>query len=182
MSMRLPLRGDFDAAALRRLARLSDDANQARRLLALATIYAGGSRTEAAAVGGVGRQIARDWVERFNAEGPKGLLDRKAPGQPPLLKAEHRAALVGMIEAGPTPSVHGVVRWRLVDLVQWIWDEFQITVSETTLGRVLKAMGYRKLSARLRHHAQNPEALEVFKKTSPPVWRRSRAARRLASA
>jgi len=182
MSVPLPLRGDFDAAALRRLARASDDANQARRLLALATIYAGGSRTEAAAVGGVGRQIVRDWVERFNAEGPNGLLDRKAPGQPPLLKAEHRAALVRMIEAGPIPAVHGVVRWRLVDLVQWVWDEFRITVSETTLGRVLKVMGYRKLSARPRHHAQNPAALEIFKKTSPPVWRRSRAARRQASA
>jgi transposase len=182
MSTALPLRRDFDADKLRRLARVSTDANQARRLLALATIYAGSSRAEAAAVGGVGRQIVRDWVERFNAEGPEGLIDRKAPGQPPLLKAEHRAALARMIEAGPIPAVHGVVRWRLVDLVQWLWDEFRITVSETTLGRVLKAMGYRKLSARPRHHAQNPEALEVFKKTSPPVWRRSRAARRLASA
>lgn len=182
MSRALPLRGDFDAPALRRLARASDDANQARRLLALATIYAGGSRAEAAAVGGVGRQIVRDWVERFNAAGPRGLLDRKAPGQPSLLKAEHRAALARMIEAGPIPAVHGVVRWRLVDLVQWVWDEFRITVSETTLGRVLKAMDYRKLSARPRHHAQNPEALVVFKKTSPPVWRRSRAAQRRASA
>ena len=182
MSTALPLRRDFDADKLRRLARTSDDANQARRLLALATIYAGGSRTEAAAIGGVGRQIVRDWVERFNAEGPKGLLDRKAPGQPPLLKAAHRAALARMIEAGPIPAVHGVVRWRLVDLVQWVWDEFRITVSETTLGRVLKAMGYRKLSARPRHHAQNPAALEIFKKTSRPVWRRSRAARRQASA
>lgn len=182
MSTPVPLRSDFDAPELRRLARISDDADQARRLLALATIYAGGSRTEAAAVGGVGLQIVRDWVLRFNAEGPKGLLDRKAPGQPPRLEAEHRAALVRMIEAGPIPAVHGVVRWRLVDLVQWIWDEFRITVSEVTLGRVLNAMGYRKLSARPRHHAQNPEALEVFKKTSPPVWQRSRAVRRPASA
>ena len=161
MSIPLPLRRDFDAAALRRLARASTDANQARRLLALATIYAGGSRAEAATVGGVGRQIVRNWVECFNAEGPKGLFDRKAPGQPPLLKAEHRAALARMIEAGPIPAVHGVVRWRLVDLVQWVWEEFRITVSETTLGRVLKAMDYLKLSARPRHHAQNPRGYGV---------------------
>jgi transposase len=182
MSRGLPLREDFDACTLRRLARGSDDANQARRLLALATIYAGGSRMEAAAVAGVGRQIVRDWVVRFNAEGPKGLIDRKAPGQPPLLNVEHRAALARMVEAGPIPAVHGVVRWRLVDLVQWVWDEFRITVSEATLGRVLKAMGYRKLSARPRHHAQNAEALEIFKKTSRPVWRRSAKPRRQASA
>lgn len=182
MSLPVALRRDFDAPGLRRLARASKDANQARRLLALATIYAGGTRTEAAEMGGVGLQIVRDWVVRFNADGPAGLLDRKAPGQPALLGGEHRRALAALIEAGPIPAVHGVVRWRLVDLVQWVWEEFRITVSETTLGRVLRKMGYRKLSARPRHHAQDPEAAAAFKKTSPPAWRRSRPAGRRASA
>ena len=70
MSLPVPLRADFNTPHLRRLARDSKDANQARRLLALATIYAGGSRRQAAEVGGVGLQIVRDWVIRFNAEGP----------------------------------------------------------------------------------------------------------------
>lgn len=182
MSTAVPLRRDFDAAGLRRLARSSKDANQARRLLALATIYAGGPRTDAAAVGGVGLQIVRDWVVRFNAEGPAGLLDRKAPGQPARLNPAHRCALGALLEAGPIPAVHGVVRWRLVDLAQWIWEEFQIAISQTTLGRVLRQMGYRKLSARPRHHAQNPDAAVAFKKRSPPAWRRSQPARQPASA
>jgi len=182
MSVPIPLRRDFDAPSLRRLARNSKDANQARRLLALAGIYAGGTRSQAAEMGGVGLQIVRDWVVRFNAGGPAGLLDRKAPGQPPRLKEAHRRALAELIKAGPIPAIHGVVRWRLVDLAQWLWEEFRITVSETTLGRVLHKMGYRKLSARPRHHAQNPEALAAFKKSSPPAWQRSRAARRQASA
>jgi transposase len=182
MSIPVPLRRDYEASGLRRLARHSKDANQARRLLALATIYAGGTRTQAADLGGVGLQIVRDWVVRFNVDGPAGLLDRKAPGQPPLLRDAHRRALAALIEAGPIPAVHGVVRWRLVDLVQWVWEEFRVTVSETTLGRVLRKMGYRKLSARPRHHAQNSEAATAFKKTSPPAWRRSRPARRRASA
>ena len=182
MSVPIPLRRDFDAPSLRRLARTSKDANQARRLLALAGIYAGGTRSQAAEMGGVGLQIVRDWVVRFNAGGPAGLLDRKAPGQPPRLKEAHRRALAELIEAGPIPAIHGVVRWRLVDLAQWLWEEFRITVSETTLGRVLHKMGYRKLSARPRHHAQNPEALAAFKQSSPPAWQRSRAARRQASA
>ena len=182
MSIPVALRGDFDAAGLRRLARVSKDANQARRLLALATIYAGGTRSAAAEVGGVGLQIGRDWVMRFNADGPAGLLDRKAPGQPALLNLAHRRALATMIETGPIPAVHGVVRWRLVDLAQWIWEEFQITLSETTLGRVLRQMGYRKLSARPRHHAQNPDAAVAFKKRSPPAWRRSQPAGPRASA
>ena len=182
MSIPVALRGDFDATSLRRLARGSKNANQARRLLALATIYAGGTRTEAAEVGGVGLQIVRDWVVRFNAAGPAGLLDRKAPGQPARLNHEHRRALAAMLEAGPIPAVHGVVRWRLVDLAQWVWEEFKIAISETTLGRVLRKMGYRKLSARPRHHAQNPDAAVAFKKRSPPAWRRSQPAKLPASA
>ncbi len=118
--MAIPLRGDFDASGLRAAARRSKDAAQARRLLALAAVYEGASRTEAAKVGGVTLQIVRDWVLRFNAQGPDGLIDRKAPGQPPRLDDTHRAALAAAIESGPTPALHGVVRWRLVDLCQWV--------------------------------------------------------------
>lgn len=80
MGSAIGLRDDFDGPALRRLARVSKAANQTRRLLALAGIYDGGSRTEAARIGGVGLQIVRDWVIRFNTSGPDGLLDGKAPG------------------------------------------------------------------------------------------------------
>jgi putative transposase len=79
MAAAIELRADYRADDLRRLAKASRDARQTRRLLALAVIYDGGSRTEAARVGGVGLQIVRDWVLRFNAEGPAGLVDRKAP-------------------------------------------------------------------------------------------------------
>ncbi|QRG06810.1 helix-turn-helix domain containing protein [Xanthobacter dioxanivorans] len=111
--MPIALRTDFDAIAVRAAARRSKDGAQARRLLALAAIYEGASRTEAARIGGVTLQIVRDWVMKFNAAGPDGLIDRKAPGPQSLLKAAHRAALVEAIERGPIPAVHGVVRWRI---------------------------------------------------------------------
>ena len=136
-------------------------------------IYDGGSRSEAARVGGVGLQIIRDWVLRFNAEGPEGLIDRKAPGPMPRLNAEHRAALAAAIESGPIPAIHGVVRWRLIDLCQWLWEEFRVAVARQTLSRELRALGYRKLTARPRHHAQAEGAVEHFKKVSPPSWQRS---------
>ena len=123
----------------------------------------------------------RDWVLRFNARGPDGLLDGKAPGQPSTLSHEHRQRLSEMIETGPIPAVHGVVRWRLADLVQWLWDEFRIGVSETTLGRELRALGCRKLSARPRHHAKSEAAVAAFQKSFPRVWRRSRSTRPMAS-
>ena len=166
MAAPIALRADFGADDLRRLTKSSRDARQTRRLLALAVIYDGGSRTEAARVSGVTLQIVRDWVLRFNAEGPSGLIDRKAPGKAPLLQAEHRAALAAAVEAGPKPYLDGVVRWRLVDLMQWLWERFGLSVSRQTLGRELQAMGYAKLSARPRHYAQDPQAADQFKKAS----------------
>ena len=83
--------------------------------------------------------------------------------------------------AGPIPSVHGVVRWRLIDLIAWLWEEFRITISKQTLSRELRAMEYRKLSARPRHHAKDEAAVAAFKKTSPPAWTRSRRRRLAAS-
>jgi transposase len=167
------LRKDFDATELRRLARGSKDGGQARRLLALVEIYDGGSRSDAARVGGVTLQSIRDWVLRFNSRGPEGLIDIKAPGPKPKLNAKQRRALKRIVEAGPIPAIHGVVRWRLIDLVQWISDEFAVSLDETTVGRMLKAMGFRKLSARPRHYAQNEFAVEAFKKTSRWKSRRS---------
>jgi transposase len=177
MAAPIQLRSDFDAARLRDLAKRSRDPDQTRRLLALAVLYEGGSRTDAARIGAVGLQTVRDWVLRFNAEGPEGLLTGKAPGARPLLNPEQRQALEHIVEEGPIPAVHGVVRWRLVDLVQWIWEEFQITISQQTLSRELRSLHYRKLSARPRHHAKSDAQVAAFKKPSPPVWRRSRQVR-----
>jgi transposase len=166
MPRAIALRPDFSATELRRLARRSkDDAAQARRLLALAAIYDGGMRSEAARLGNVTLQIVRDWVVRFNAEGPEGLRDRKAPGPTPLLTDAHRQALAAQIDSGPIPAAHGVVRWRLCDLGQWLWEEFRVSVSSQTLSRELRALGYRKLSARPKHHAQAIGAIETLKKT-----------------
>jgi transposase len=175
--MPIPLRADFDASQLRFAARKTKDGPQARRLLAMAAIYDGASRTEAARIGGVTLQIVRDWVVKFNANGPDGLIDRKGTGRPPRLDDRHRAALARIIESGPIPAIHGVVRWRIIDLCQWVWDEFQISVAKQTLGRELRAMGFRKLSARPRHHAQAAGAIEHFKKVSPPFWAKSRGTR-----
>jgi putative transposase len=169
--MTIAMRGDFDARGLRATARRSKDAAQARRLLALAAVYDGARRTEAAEIGGVTLQIVRDWVLKFNAEGPDGLVDRKAPGQPSRLNEMHRAALTRVIEAGPIPAIHGVVRRRIVDLCQWMWEEFRVVIARQTLSRELRALGYRKLSARPRHHAQGTGAVEEFKKSPRPAGR-----------
>lgn len=173
MTKALSLRADYDGTALRRLAKKAKDAAQVRRLLALASVYDGGSRQYASAIGGVTVQIVRDWVLRFNERGPAGLINAKAPGSRAKLNDAQRQALAKIVESGPIPAVHGVVRWRRKDLVQWLFQEFRVSVDETTVGRELKTLGFAKLSARPRHYARNELEGEVFKKTSPPLWQRS---------
>ena len=141
MAAPIALREDFDGLALRGLAKRTGDANQSRRLLALAEIYDAGSRGQAARICGVGLQTVRDWVLRFNARGPEGLIDGKAPGRSPKLNGTQRQELARMIESGPIPAIHGVVRWRLIDLAQWVWEEYRIRVAKQTLSRQLRAMG-----------------------------------------
>ncbi len=172
MAAAIGLRDDFDGAVLRGHAKATKDAAQGRRLLALVEIYDGGSRSDGARIGAVGLQTVRDWVLRFNARGPDGLITGKAPGNPSKLNDDQRRALEDIVERGPIPAIHGVVRWRLIDLMQWVWEEFGISLSEPTMSREMKALGYRKISARPRHYGQNEFAIEAFKKTFPPSWRR----------
>ncbi|WP_233998276.1 IS630 family transposase [Erythrobacter sp. QSSC1-22B] len=164
MAAAIKVRTDYTSADLRRFSRRCEDADQVRRLLAVAHILDGGSRSEAAKIAGVTLQIVRDWVLRFNEGGPEGLATRKAPGRASILNDEQRARLAEQVEAGPIPAAHGVVRWRLADLAQWVWDEFRLSITRQTLGRELRAMGYRKLSARPRHRGQKPEDIDIFKK------------------
>ncbi|MEM6356039.1 MAG: hypothetical protein AAF844_10190 [Pseudomonadota bacterium] len=135
MAAAIELRTDFGTDALRRLAKASRDAKQTWRVMALASINHAVGSTEAARIGGGGLQIVRDCVVGFNAESPAGMLDCKAPGQTPRFGPRLRSRLwprlwpdkltaFGRVaETGQKPCIDGAVRWRLVDLVAWLYEE-----------------------------------------------------------
>ena len=111
-------------------------------------------------------QIIRDWVMKFNAHGPGGLIDRKPPGQAPRLNGVHRAALAAIIESGPIPAVHGVVRWRIIDLCQGSFEEFRVVVAKQTLSREPRALVIASFSERLeaigREKDVEPSVIEAW--------------------
>lgn len=117
-------------------------------------------------------QIVRDWVLPFNAEGPDGLASRKARGKLPILNDAQRRALVEAVKAGPIKAAHGVFRWRLIDLAQWISDEFGLPITKQTLTCELRSLGFRKLSAGPRHRGQKGDAIADLKKASQASWQR----------
>lgn len=162
-------RRERSAAELRLAGRRTKDSDQARRLLAIALVLEGASRTEAARVMGMDRQTLRDWVVRYNAEGVEGLRDRLRPGRPGQLTAAQLAELERLVETGPDIDVHGVVRWRCVDLQAEIKQRFHVEVSERHVGRLLKRLAFTRLSVRPRHPEADEAAQAAFKKTSPPL-------------
>jgi transposase len=138
MGQAIAVRTDYTAGEVRRLATRAKDAAQARRLLAIAAVLEGASREDAAEIAGMDRQTLRDWVIRFNERGPDGLINSPSPGVPPKLDATHKAFLARIVEEGPIPAVHGVVRWRACDLIMRLHEEFGFSVSDDTIYRALK--------------------------------------------
>ena len=169
-------RRELDAKDLRRAAAHSQDAAASRRMLALALVLEGVSRAEAARSCGMDRQTLRDWVHRYNGEGLEGLADRKAPGRAPRLDAAQKAEIVALVEQGPALAGDGVVRWRCVDLQRVIADRFGVSFAERSVGKLLKQLGFAKMSARPAHPQGNAEARAMFKKTSP-TWSRTNSRR-----
>ena len=168
------LRPDRDAKRVRAAAREARDADQARRLLAIAAAYEGHDRGAAAKIGAMGPQRLRDWAHRLNAAGPDGLIDRKPAGAMRRLSPEREAELATLIEAGPDVARDRVVRWRCVDPRELILTRWNIACHERTIGKPLRRLGFRHISARPRHLGQDPAAIDEFKKTSPSVSARSR--------
>ena len=162
-------RVDLDAAGLRLAARRSSNVAASRRMLALALVLEGKSRTEAAQAAGMDRQTLRDWVHRYNEEGLAGLSDRHGDfGPKRLLSPEQEAEVAGWVRAGPNLAEHGVVRWRRADLVRAIKTKFGIVMAERTMSTVLRRLGFRRLVPRPRHPGHNAAAQASFSVTSPP--------------
>lgn len=166
MATPLMLRTDYDADMLRQLATRSSDTRQARRLLSLAAVYDGMNRTEAARIGGMDRQTLRDWVIRFNDEGPEGLIDRPRPGGISRLTNAQLAELRDIVETGPDREIHGVVRWRRFDLQKVIHERFGVTYSERGISALLARLSFSHITGRPQHPGQDPQVIEAFKKTS----------------
>jgi len=166
MGSSVPLRSDFCATDLRRIAKRCRDNRQIRRLLALAAVYEGMNRMDAARIGGMDRQTLRDWVHRFNEQGPDGLTNAKGAGRPRLLNDEQMQELSQIVETGPDLEVDGVVRWRRIDLVRVIEERFSVVCSERAITDYLAELGFSNISGRPQHPAQDARVIEAFKKTS----------------
>ena len=168
----IKMREDYSGDELRQLAATASDGAQARRLMSLAAIADGKNRAQAAEIGLMDRQTLRDWVHRFNAHGPQGLIDHKPSGRESCLTSEQKQELKQFVEEGPSNHVPGLVRWRRIDLAALVKQRFGVECHETTIGRILKELGFSHISPRPQHPRQDAQVIENFKKTSPAIWQK----------
>ena len=162
-------RTELTAAELRAAAVRIGDGAVVRRLLAIALLLEGHSRTAASGMNAMTRQTLRDWVHRYNDEGIAGLWSRTGPGRPAALTGAQMAELKDIVIKGPDPERHTVVRWRCMDLRDEITARWSVTVCEQTVGRWLRQLRLTRLQPRPYHPKKDPEAEVAFKKTSP-AW------------
>ena len=158
------IRRDRSAADLRQAAARTQDAKVARRMLAIALVLEGSSRTAAAQSCAMDRQTLRDWVHRYNADGPDGLSDQpRRHGPKPRLSAEQQAAVEEWVEQGADLERDGVVRWRRIDLQRRIQQTFDVSLHERTVGKLLRKLSFRRLSVRPQHPQSDPAAQASFR-------------------
>lgn len=156
----------YSAADLRRLMSKQKDGAVVRRLMALALILEGRSRSEAAQQSGMERQTLRDWVHRYNAEGVAGLFSRVGAGPAPRLTEAQLAVFRELVIAGPDPETDKVVRWRCIDLRDKVEQRFSVTVHKRTIAKWLNQLALTRLQPRPFHPRKDAAAQEAFKKTS----------------
>ena len=162
----LTIRRDRTPEVLRKLAKAETNTRVARRLLAIANALCGMSRKEAAEAAGMDRQALRDWVIRYNADGPDGLYDCWGDGRPPKLEPQEQAELKRIVLAGPDPEADGLSAFTREDLARICEARFGKTFHPASMGRILRRLGFSRQKARPSHPRKDPAAAEAFKRGS----------------
>jgi transposase len=162
-------RTERGSSELRAMAAKCRDGAQVRRLLAVAMVLEGVSRTEAATCNGMDRQTLRDWVHRYNEGGVDALKSRESPGRTPYLTEAQMAELRQLVVNGPDLATDKVVRWRIADLHGVVKRRFSVDVHQSTVGKWLHQLRLTRLQPRPVHPKKDPAAETAFKKTFP-AW------------
>jgi transposase len=110
------------------------------------------------------RQTLRDWVIRFNEQGPDGLINKKTPGRPSKFTNEYRSELAKIVAEGPGNYVPGLIRWRCIDLVPVVKERFGVECHQGTISRILRELGFSHISPRPQHPKQDEQTIEEYKK------------------
>ena len=158
------IRKDIPGIDLRISAKKEKDGTMCRRLLGIAHLLDGGSRTEAQKIACLTVNIFRIWIRRFNEQGIEGLRSKKASGRPVKIAQPLEKLLKEKILKGPTPE-EGLVRYRIVDIQRFLKEEHGVIMGLSGIWYKLQEFDLTWKTGRQRHPKSSEEAQDVFKKT-----------------
>ena len=104
---------------------------------------------------GVGEDVVRKWLHRYERSGPVGLDDRPRPGRPPK---DRLARQIVDAQASNPPCNNGLVQgsWTVGLLAAFLAARFRLMLSPASVRRYLHQAGWRWARPRLAPATQAP--------------------------
>ena len=158
------VREDISGAELRKAAKRESSSAVCRRMLGMAHLTDGGSRIQAQKIACLSVNNFRIWIKRFNAQGIKGLISKKPPGRKAKMSDQIELQLERKVLEGPGRD-EGLVRYRIVDLQEFLKKEYDISMCASGIWYKLQGMGLTWKTGRQRNPNSSHEVQEAFKKT-----------------
>lgn len=156
--------------------KLNLKAKEQLRIAAVKRVQSGESPEEVAAGMGINRRQIYRWLERFHYNGEEGLKARPIPGAPPKVNAKQMQKLAKIIRArNPLQLNFEFALWTLAMVREVIRREFDINLSEVSVGRLMRRIGYTPQRPLYRAWQQDPALVESWRtKDYPKIARRAK--------
>jgi transposase len=158
--------------------KLSHEALEALRMLAIRRVEAGEVPSEVMRSFGFSRTSIYRWLRKAKAKGVESLRAVKATGRPSGLTQEQKGEVASWI-TGKDPRQYGFDfgLWTRQIIARMIEERFGIPVSVSTVGRLLADLGITPQKPVRRAYERDPEAVEAWMKESFPKIRSRAKAR-----
>ena len=152
----------FDDIDFKALIAKETNARMRIRLLAIAHVKEGASRTQTAKYLKVSRGSVNKWVSLFLAHGIDGLREKVRSGRPTKLTEQQ----IEQFKQYVLKQSHKVDGGRLMaqDFSDYIYEQFSVKYSIWNIYRLLHALNFSWISSRSRHPKQSDEVQDAFKK------------------
>ena len=143
--------------------KLSHSAREAIRIRAVQRILDGESPEVIAKTLGYHRSAVYQWLNRYKADGIEGLKYQKIPGrQPTLSKAQKQKVFDIVTSKNPLQLKFAFALWTRAMVKDLILDQFAISLSEVSVGRLLHELGLTPQRPLRRAYQQNPERVTYW--------------------
>jgi transposase len=143
---------------------------EAMRKDAVKRVESGESPEFVAAGLGINRRTIYRWLSAYHYGGDQALQAKPIPGAPPKLGAAQMAKLAGIIRTkNPLQLNFEFALWTLAMIRELIRRQFAVSLSEVSVGRLMKRLGFTPQRPLYRAWQQNATLVEAWREQEFPA-------------